>query len=72
MKKTNKKSKKTYRVGYWQSDYGYFQIEAKDKKEAREIAEQLDDSSPEFVNKNVHFGIEDIELEDERRKESVK
>jgi len=55
------KKKKKYRVGYWQTDYGYFEIEAKDEKEAREIAEKLDDTSEEFVSKRVDFGIEEIE-----------
>jgi len=58
-----KTKKRIYRVGYWQTDYGYFQIKAKNKKEAREIAEQLDDSSEEFISKDVQFGIEDIELD---------
>jgi len=52
---------KKYRVGFWQTDYGYFNIEAKNPKEAREIAEQLDDTSEEFVSKGVDFGIEEIE-----------
>jgi len=55
--------KKKYLVGYWQTNFGHFKIEAENEKEAREIAEGLDDSSDLFQSTGAEFGIEDIEEE---------
>jgi len=55
---------KTFRVNYWQTDYGYFLIEAENKKEAKEKAKLLDSRGDDFCSVSVNFGIEDIEEEE--------
>jgi hypothetical protein len=52
-----------YRVGCWRTEYGYYDIEAKDEKEATAIAnEQLDDGDEFDDVSNRDMGTVNIDL----------
>ena len=50
-----------FKVEYWQKNFGSFTIMAKDKAEAKAIAEELDDKSDLFKSEGTEYSIGEID-----------